>query len=87
MNKLFSKNIFTFLTGAVLSLGYLISSAPLVSAEIPGKYLAAGLEGSDLLGIVASHPDLFWTALIIFAILCAGYVIYLFTKKKKNEPS
>jgi len=50
--------------------------------EIPGKYFAADLDGSDLMGIVSSHPILFWTALGIFIVLLIGYIIFRLTKKK-----
>ena len=56
-----------------------------VSAEISGRYLTADLAAADLSGIVSIYPTLFWTALIIFIILCVGYCVYHFLRKKKTE--
>lgn len=67
MIKLFSKD-----TIALLAIG-----------EIPGKYFAADLEGTDMLGIVSDHPLLFWSSLIVLGAVCVGYGIYRFIRKKE----
>lgn len=84
MNKLSFKNIFALSVIAVLTVGSFLVGIPQVSAEIPGRELVAGLTPADLSGIASKYPALFWTALIILIVLCAGYGIYYLVKRKKK---
>lgn len=79
MNKLFRKNIVasTVLTATLYALPAL--------AEIPGKYFAADLEGSDLMAIISAHPYMFWAVVIAFVAFCVGYAIYHFRKNKTTN--
>jgi len=52
-------------------------------SEIPGKYFAADLSANDLLGIIESHPILFWTGLIALVAIGVIYLMRHLAKKKE----
>ena len=81
MEKTVIKNIPTILATATLVVVGLLTVA--LSTNIPSKYLAADLEAADLSAIVKNGSN-FWTLLIIFVALCAGYSIYYLFKKKAD---
>ena len=79
MNKFFSK----ILTGILAASGFMFFASGAL-AEIRGRDLSADLGAADLLGIASSHSNIFWSALIIFVIVCVGYGMYYLFKKKTN---
>jgi hypothetical protein len=56
-----------------------------MTTEIPSEYLTASLTRDVLMRIPLDHPYLFWTALIVFVIVCAWYGVYYLAKKKKKQ--
>lgn len=83
MKKITNKNIFAIAATITLVAAEIFVSASKTLAEIPGKYLAADLEGSDLLSIATEHPIISWTVLVILVVLGIGYGIRHITRKKE----
>lgn len=61
------------------------SVTALAFADIEGKYFAADLDGSDLIGLVKAHPFLFSVILGVIIVVGVLYGANYLIKKRKHE--